>query len=91
MKQNKKIAKEMRHKNISLTDYPCENQLLLDNEGHEFMFYEVTMPKWMKEGEQGRAMKEYEMAMTMKKQAMLSQQSLAQLSQQSSSQNEQLN
>ncbi len=27
------------------------------------MFYEVTMPKWMKEGEQGRAMKEYETAM----------------------------
>lgn len=31
MKQNKKIAKEMRHKNILLTEYPCENVAWLDN------------------------------------------------------------
>lgn len=31
MKQNKKIAKEMRNKNIQLTEYPCENVAWLDN------------------------------------------------------------
>ena len=51
MKQNKKIAKEMRNKNISLTEYACENEALQDNELHEFVFYEITMPKWMKDQE----------------------------------------
>lgn len=49
LKQNKRIAKEMRNKNICLTEYPCENVEWLDNEHHEFVFCEITKPMWMKQ------------------------------------------
>ncbi len=40
----------MRSKDISLTEYPIENEAFFNKrDDHEFIFYEITLPQHMKE------------------------------------------
>jgi hypothetical protein len=40
----------MRSKDISLTEYPIENEAFFNKrDDHEFIFYEITLPQHMKQ------------------------------------------